>query len=72
MDEDEMDDLEESMAREKQEQEFLAYCKQHDLDPEDEESREEWEENCRQYATHEWDQMDPHDAAGWEDDMNKD
>lgn len=52
-----------------EEQEFREWCKECELDPEDEGSREHYQEATGKTF---WDDLDEDDAAGWQDNMNKD
>lgn len=65
------EEFDEWVARSKREDDYQDYCKQHNLDPEDEANWEEWEENEKERASHGWDQMDPDDADGWMDNILK-
>lgn len=58
-------------ASERQRADFLAYCEENELDPEDENSMDEYKEVMAETADG-WEGMDPDDEAGWTDNMNKD
>jgi hypothetical protein len=66
------EDHEEKEAQERKRADFLAYCKENDLDPEDEGSLEEYKEVMVETGDAWWDSLDEDDEAGWTDNMNKD
>jgi len=66
------EDHEKKEAREQQRSEFLAYCTENGLDPEDEESFEEYKEVMEETGDAWWANLDEDEEAGWTDNMNKD
>jgi len=51
---------------------FRKWCEQNEEDPMDEGAYERYEEIEEEYGEKFWDNMDPNDRAGHEDNMNKD
>lgn len=51
--------------------EYLEFCKDHGMDPEDEASLDTWEATEAALEAESWDAMSDEDRAGWEDNMHK-
>jgi len=50
---------------------FEDWCEQNELDPEDEGAKEEYKEYLSEVGPSFWNDMDPNDRAGWEDNIIK-
>lgn len=53
-------------------EEYLEYCEDMEMDPEDEGSWEIWKEVREEMGDRAWDNMSEEDCEGWIDIMNKD
>lgn len=51
--------------------EFEEWCRDNDMDPEDAEAKDTYKEFMDEVGPSSWDDMDPDDRAGWEDNMIK-
>ncbi len=69
MDPDE-DEKREALAR--QREEFLEFCKENELDPDDDDSMEMHKEVLAESGDAWWDGLDDDNRDGWTDNMNKD
>lgn len=66
------EDHEEKEARQRQREDFLEYCKDNELDPEEDGSMDEYKEVMAETGDAWWDNLDEDDRDGWTDNMNKD
>ena len=53
-------------------EEYLEYCTDLEMDPEDESSWEMWKEMKEELGDSAWETMDDDEREGWIDNMNKD
>ena len=53
-------------------EEYLEYCNDMEMNPEDEDSWEMWKEVQAELGDSAWGSMDEDDREGWNDNMNKD
>lgn len=66
------EDFDKKQAIAEQRAAFLEYCQENELDPEDENSLDEYKEVMAETGPEWWDSQDENDVAGWTDNMNKD
>lgn len=67
---DSYDEIDRKADEAEQEEEYREYCRQNDLDPEDEDNRAHYKE-VKDELDNYWDDMDEDDRDGWNDNILK-
>ena len=63
---------EESVEAHKHEAEFREWCKEHEEDPQNEDVYNDYSEMLKETGQAFWDDLDPNDRAGYDDNIHKD